>query len=135
MLRDNAIEIIEMLLDHGADPTLVADDTRPLQTVSLGLRKSAVTASKRTRRCAGVVRTARHSDRASRRRADLIAACARNDAAKVRVIAAGEPAVRSAKYAPKEAGCSYSSRASAIPDGVRLLLDLGVDVAALDTRG
>jgi len=135
VLRDNDIKIIEMLLEHHADPTLVADNTRPLQTVSLGLGKSAVTLA--VERGRGDVLELFEQQGISIELSgaeELIAACARNDAAKVRVIAAGAPQfVREVRAGGGRLLVQFAGVGNT--GGVRLLLGLGVDVAALDKEG
>src|SRR6266480_3328772 len=70
VLRDNALEIVELLLDHGADPALIADHPG----------RSAVALSERRGIAIGLQGVER-----------LIAACARNDAAAIRAIRSREP--------------------------------------------
>jgi ankyrin repeat protein len=135
VLRDNDIKIIEILLEHHADPTLVADNTRPLQTVSLGLGKSAVTLAIERGRADVLELFERQGISMDLRGAEeLIAACARNDSAKVRAIAAREPQlVREVRADGGKLLVQFAGVGNTI--GVRLLLDLGVDVAAMDKEG
>src|SRR5256885_17270747 len=80
VLSDNAIEIFEVLLQHGADPTLIADHPDRGSRASPG--KSAVAVAARRGRAdvlrlferRGIARELQGLER-------LIAACARNDAA------------------------------------------------------
>src|SRR5580693_7216868 len=124
VLRDNSLDIIEVLLEHGADPTLAAErpDTRqPVGPAMLGLAMAA-------RRGRGDV-----LDMIERRGIAielqgverLIAACARNDLAKVRSIAAQEP--ESVRVLVAQGGKLLAEFAGVgNTDGVRQLLDLGV---------
>jgi ankyrin repeat protein len=135
VLRDNDIKIIQVLMEHHADPTLVADNTRPLQTVSLGLGKSAVTlAGERGR--GDVLELFERQGIATELRPleELIAACARNDSAKARVIAAREPHL--VRELRNEGGRLLTQFAGVgNTGGIRLFLELGVDVAAMDKEG
>jgi len=121
VLRDNALEIVELLLDHGADPTLVAD--RPGRSVvAMAARRGRGDVLELLERrgfaieLSGVER--------------LIAACARNDAAGVRAIAGGEPQL--VREVLAEGGTLLAEFAGTWnTTGVRHLLDLGVPVTAL----
>jgi ankyrin repeat protein len=135
VLRDNDIKIIEILLEHHADPTLVAENTRPLQTVSLGLEKSAVTlAVERGRGDVLELFERQGISMQLRPVEELIAACARNDSAKVRTIAVREPQlVREVRAEGGRLLVQFAGVGNT--GGVRLLFELGVDVAALDKEG
>lgn len=117
--RDNHIAIVELLLDHGADPTLLANG-----------RSAVAMAARRGRgdllelfEGRGVSVELQGADR-------LIAACARDDAAAVRSIAAREPGL--VDEVLHDGGRLLAEFAGAgNTDGVRQLLDLGVPVAAL----
>jgi len=133
VLRDNGIEILEALLEHGAEPTLVAE--RP----DLGLRDgpgmSAVAMAARRGRGDLLELMERRSIPMELQGVErLIAACARNDSAKVRAIAAAEPGlvrvlvVQGGKLLAEFAGVGNT-------DGVRQLLALGVNVNALTEEG
>src|SRR5439155_19253436 len=90
VLSDNDIKIIEALLEHGADPTLIADRPNRSQLPSPG--KSAVAmAARRGRRDVLEVFERRGVPIDLHGVDELIAACARNDEASVRAIAAREP--------------------------------------------
>jgi ankyrin repeat protein len=131
--RDNGIDIIEVLLEHGADPTLVAERANRRQTDGTGLSGVAMAA----RRGRGDV-----LEMIERRGVPielqgverLIAACARNASAKVRTIADQEPELvrelvaQGGKLLAEFAGVGNT-------DGVRHLLDLGLDVNALTEDG
>ena len=128
ILSDNALEIVEVLLDHGADPTLVA--ARPDRYEQGSPGKSAVAMA--ARRGRGDVLTL------FKRRGipleldaveQLLAACATNDAPAVRSIAEHEP--QSVRELMAEGGRLLASFAGVgNVEGIRQLLDLGVDVAA-----
>jgi ankyrin repeat protein len=123
--RDNGIEKIEMLLAHGADPTL-----------KNGLDgKSAVSIA--TRRGRGDVlelieRRGIAIEFAGLER--LIAACARNDGEAIRSIAGSEPLLVNELLA--EGGTLLAEFAGVgNTDGARRLLDLGVNVGTLYEKG
>src|SRR5437762_4404849 len=90
ILSDNALEIFEALLDHGADPTLIADHPDRSSRAFSG-RSAVAMAARRGRgdllqlfERRGLAIELQGVER-------LIAACARNDAAAIRSIAAREP--------------------------------------------
>jgi|HubBroStandDraft_6_1064221.scaffolds.fasta_scaffold04068_9 ankyrin repeat protein len=133
VLRDNSSEILEVLLEHGADPTLVAERPDTRQTAGPAM-SGVVMAARRGRgdvleliERRGIAIELHGVER-------LIAACARNDSAKVRVIADQEPemtrelVVQGGKLLAEFAGVGNT-------DGVRQLLDLGVDVNAVTEEG
>jgi ankyrin repeat protein len=135
VLRDNDIKIIEVLMEHGADPTLVADNSRPLQTVSLGLGKSAVLlAAERGRGDVLELFERRGVSMELSGAEELIAACARNNAARVHIMAESEPQLVGELVA---GGGGLLVRFAGVgnTDGVRQLLELGVNVAAVDPEG
>ncbi len=131
-MRDNSIEILEVLLDHGADSTLVAE--RPDLRLREGPGMSAVAMAARRGRGdllelmeqRGIAIELQGVER-------LIAACARNDAAKVRAIAAEDPQLvhklvsQGGKVLAEFAGVGNT-------DAVQQLLELGVDANARDRR-
>jgi hypothetical protein len=90
VLSDNRIEIIQVLLDHGADPTLVAN--RPDRSPSASPGKSAIAIAARRGRGdildlfekRGIPIVLDGVER-------LIAACARNDAPGIRSMVSDEP--------------------------------------------
>jgi ankyrin repeat protein len=115
--RDNAIDIIALSLDHGADPTIGAGDGR--SAAALAARRGRGDAldlfEKRSIRVefAGVDK--------------LIAACARNDGDTIRSISAKEPGlVRELIGGGGPLIVEFAGNGNT--DGVRQLLDLGVDV-------
>lgn len=129
VLRDNDIAIIEVLLEHGADPTLVA--TRPDRWSTASPGKSAIAMAARRGRGDMLSLLERRGIPIELDGVDrLIAACARNDDASVRSIAESEPRLvtqlvaEGGKFLAEFAGVGNT-------EGVRQLLDLGVDVGAL----
>ena len=125
--RDNALPIFERMLDHGADPGI------PDRRLRRGLEPSGQSATAvAARRGRGDVLSL-----LERRRGPLelpgalrlIAACARNDAALVRAMAESDPDLVAAVRA--EGGQRLAEFAGVgNTEGVRLLLDLGVDPGA-----
>jgi ankyrin repeat protein len=132
--RDNRIELIDLMLNHGADPSIkTTAEVRAIFTPDFGgkgQRSGFVIAAHRGR--ADVL------DALERRGFALefsgvdrlIAACARGNAAAVHAISAGEPQLVQELVA--EGGrllAEFSGTGNT--DGVQLLLDRGVNVAAL----
>ncbi|HXL20941.1 MAG TPA: ankyrin repeat domain-containing protein [Candidatus Dormibacteraeota bacterium] len=131
--RDNSAEIIEVLLEHGADPTLVVERPDPRQTVSDG--KSAIAIAARRGRGDVLELIARRGIPIELEGVErLIAACSRNDAATVRAICEREPELvrellaEGGKLLAQFAGVGNT-------EGVRQLLDVGVNVAAVAEHG
>lgn len=126
VLSDNHIDIIEVLLDHGADPTLIA--ARPDRSSTGSVGKSAVAMAARRGRGDALALFERRGIPVELDGVDrLIAACARNDGASARSIAEGEPQLVSELVA--EGGKVLAEFAGVgNTDGVRQLLDLGVEV-------
>lgn len=133
ILRDNSSDILEVLLEHGADPTLVAEQPDTRQTAGPAMSGLAM-AARRGRgellemiECRGMAIELQGMER-------LIAACARNDLAAVRAIRAKEPQLvrelvaQGGKLLAEFAGVGNTG-------GVRQLLDLGVDVNAVTEDG
>jgi ankyrin repeat protein len=133
VLSDNDLEIIELLLDHGADPTLVA--TRPDRSPRPSSGQSAIAMAARRGRGDVLQVFERRGIPLERHGVEqLLAACARHDTAAVRVIAAREPQLVSELRA--DGGRILATFAGVgNTDGVRHLLDLGVDVGALFAEG
>ena len=133
ILRDNRLEIIEMLLEHGADPKLVAEQPESHRKSGPAMSGMAM-AARRGRSDLMELMERRNIPIELQGVERLIAACARNDAAKVRAVAAGEPEVvrellaQGGKLLAEFAGVGNT-------DGVRLLLELGVEVNALTEDG
>jgi ankyrin repeat protein len=119
--RDNGIEHIDVLLDHGADPTLKNGvDGRSAVSIAARRGRGDVLASIERR---GIAIDFQGVER-------LIAACARNDTATVRSIAAAEPTL--VREIQAEGGNLLAEFAgTANTEGVRLLLDLGVSMQVL----
>ncbi len=119
--RDNALKHIEVLLDHGGDPT-IENRLDGKSAISIAARRGrGDLLALFERRCIPM-----ELDGVER----LIAACARNDASAVRSMAEREPQVagevlaQGAKLLAAFAGTGNT-------DGVGHLLDLGVDVQSL----
>jgi ankyrin repeat protein len=123
--RDNDIEIVEALLNHGADPTLANRwDGKSAFALAARRGRGDVLDSFERR---GIPIELQGVER-------LIAACARNDAATVRSIAESEPGLVRELLA--QGGTLLAEFAgTANTDGVRHLLDLGVDIGALYKEG
>ena len=123
--RDNAIDTVRLMLDHGADPTLVSQ-ADGASAVALAARygRGDVLALFRER---GIAAELSGADR-------LIAACARGDALAARALADAEPQLlaqvvaHGGRLLARFAGTGNA-------DGVRLLLDLGVPVTAVFAEG
>ncbi|MGH7539072.1 MAG: ankyrin repeat domain-containing protein [Gemmatimonadales bacterium] len=116
--RDNSLEIIELLLDHGADPMVVDDGVSAAALAARRGRGDILEALERRRlpvEFHGVER--------------LIAACARGDGPRVRAMTEREPQLvrellaDGATLLSEFVGCWNTG-------GVRMLLDLGVPVTA-----
>lgn len=131
--RDNELGIIELLLDHGADPTLVAD--RPDRSHPSASGKSAVAMAARRGRGDLLDLFQRRDIPVELHGVErLIAACARNEVTGVRAIAQREPQIVSELLA--EGGKLLAEFAGVgNANGVRHVLDLGVDVTARYERG
>jgi ankyrin repeat protein len=121
--RDNSIEILSMSLDHGADPAVGSE------------KRSAAALAARRGRGDALELFAQRGIRIAFVGVDrLIAACALNDAATIRSIVAKEPQIVRdlvAEGGPLIAECAGNGNAN----GVRQLLDLGVDVNARHSEG
>lgn len=119
LVRDNSLEIIALLLDHGADPALQSKGRSAIAMAARGGRSDVLDLFEQR----GIPIELHGVD-------ELIAACARNDTGAVRRIAdrhpelVGELVADGATLIAEFAGTGN-------PDGVRQLLDLGVDVAVL----
>ena len=133
VLSDNDFEIIEVLIDHGADPTLVA--SRPDRWTTGSPGKSAIAMAARRGRGDVLDLFEKRGipivlDGVER----LIAACARNDAVAIRSMVSQEP--RLVRELEAEGGRLLTQFAGVgNTDGVRQLLDLGVNVGALFKEG
>lgn len=119
LARDNDLRIIELLLDHGADPMVVADGMSAVARAARRGRSDVIESLERR----GIPFELRGVHR-------LIAACARNHTSAVRSIAAHEPELVGELLA--EGGQRLAEFAGVgNTNGVRQLLDLGVPVTAL----
>jgi ankyrin repeat protein len=115
--RDNAIEIFEILLDHGADPSLPANG-----------RSAAAAAARRGRGDLLALLDRRGLPAELHGLDSLLAACARDRSEDVRSLAAGHPRLPSEILAE---GGTFLAQFAGVGNtaGVRNLLDLGIDVA------
>ena len=132
-LSDNALEIFEVLLDHGADPTIIA--TRPDRwNPEFSGRSAVAIAARRGRRDVLELFERRGFPVGLTGVERLIAACARGDAATIASISASEPHLVGELVA--DGGQLLAEFAgNGNSDGVAHLLDLGVRVTALFARG
>ncbi|MBI4503575.1 MAG: ankyrin repeat domain-containing protein [Gemmatimonadetes bacterium] len=128
VLSDNDLRIVEVLLDHGADPTIVA--SRPGRYDSAFTNKTAVAiAARRGRGDLLALFEQRGFSTELEGVERLIASCARNDGSRVRAIAEREPGLvvqlvaEGGKVLAEFAGTGND-------DGIRHLLALGVAVGA-----
>jgi ankyrin repeat protein len=116
VLRDNSLEIVELVLEHGGDPTLPAGGVTAAMVAARRGRGDLLTLFQRR----GIGLDFQGIDR-------LLAACALGDAAAARSLAAGEPAlVRELLAHAAEALAGFAGNGNS--EGVGLLLDLGVPV-------
>jgi ankyrin repeat protein len=117
--RGNDLDIIKLLLDHGADPALREDGLTAIARAVRNGRSDLLAVFERR----GVPFELEGVDR-------LLAACARNDSATMRAIAQAEPQLVRDLLA--QGGSHLGKFATAgNTDGARQLLDLGVPVDAL----
>jgi ankyrin repeat protein len=123
--RDNHLRNIELLLDHGADPTLPSRN---------GGRSGVAIAARRGRGDVLDVFERRGIPIELEGVEALIAACARNDARSVSAMAEREPRLVDDLLA--QGGTVLAEFAgTGNTEGVRLLLQLGVQVSALHEEG
>jgi len=130
-VSDNSLAIIEVLLEHGADPALLGDSGHGWR----GPRLSSVAiAARRGRRDVLDLLERRGVPLGLEGVERLIAACARGDADGIRSVANEEPGLAGELLA--EGGTLLAEFAgNGNTGGVRSLLDLGVDVDAVYARG
>jgi len=123
--RDNGLDRIELMLDQGADPALPSrSDGRSAVAMAARRGRGDVLEALERR---GVSVSLSGVER-------LLAACARNDGEAIRSIAKDEPAIVAEAVA--EGGRFLAEFAgNGNTDGVRNLLDLGVNVAAVSAEG
>jgi ankyrin repeat protein len=132
LLSDNALEIIEVLLGHGADPTIRG--THPEVFRSAGGMSAVALAANRGRgdvlelfEGRGIRLGLQGVDR-------VIAACARNDSEAVKRIAADEPQhVKAVVAGGSQLLAQFAGNGNT--EGVRHLLDLGVDIQSVHAKG
>lgn len=123
IMRDNSLAIIETLLEHDADPKVVQKGRSLAALAARGGRGDVLEAFQRR----GILVELDGVDR-------LIAACALGDDARARSMATQEPQLLQELHA--EAGHLLGKFAGTEnTPGVRLLLDLGLDVAARWAEG
>jgi len=118
LARDNSIEIVRLLLDHGSDAGIIEDDMTAIARAAREGRSDVL--EELTSR--GFRIDLDGIDR-------LIAACAMGDTAKARAIAGAEPRLVAEVHAMGGLLLAKFS-GTGNPPGVRALLDLGVDVRA-----
>ncbi len=118
--RDNALENIDLLLDHGADPTIVNPETGMSGIILAARRGRGDVLESLERRSISINP---HGVE------ELIVACAKNDADAIASIARREPQLPQTLL--NEGGTLLAEFAgNGNTDGVRRLLDLGVNVSA-----
>lgn len=122
--RDNRIGFIELLLDHGADPRLPSKAGRSAFAVAARMgRGDALDLFERR----GFAVTLDRDD-------DFLAACARGDGATARGLTAADPALV-ARLRAEDGGILSRFAGAGNTAAVRLLLDLGFDVAGRGAGG
>jgi ankyrin repeat protein len=123
LARSNRLAIIELLLDHGADPTLIDDDLTAIARAAHEGRRDVLELFKQR----GIDTTLTGVDR-------LIAALALDETATVRSIQEQEPAlVDEVKKMGGDLLAAFAGNGNTA--GVRQLLDLGVPVDSPFARG
>jgi ankyrin repeat protein len=133
ILSDNALSIVEALLDHGADPLRLMERADTIRGGPAELPAAAL-AARRGRGDVLELFERRAIPVALEGLDGLLAACARNDTHAVQSLAAREPSV--VDDLVSDGGSFLASfAANGNTDGVRHLLDLGVNVAAPFRQG
>ncbi|HET9837446.1 MAG TPA: ankyrin repeat domain-containing protein [Candidatus Angelobacter sp.] len=128
--RDNALRNIELMLDHGADAAIKTVTKIAAQFPPVNGQRSAVAIAARRGRGDVLAAMERRGIAMELSGVDrLIAACARNDAVGARAFAAQEPQLLRDLLAEGGTLLAEFSGTGNV-EGVRLLLELGVDVAA-----
>jgi ankyrin repeat protein len=133
ILSDNRLEIVRLLLDHGANPLVIA--TRPERGSPRPGEQTAVQMAARRGRGDALHEFARRGFSIELPGVEgVLAACARADAGAVEILAAAEPhAVAQLRGDGGRFLAWFAGVDNA--DGVRLLLDLGVPVDAPFVEG
>ncbi len=133
VLRDNRLDTLRVMLEHGADPMLVAEGLQHAHPGGPSMSAVAMAARRGRNDFLGLLEQ-RGVPFELHGIDQMLAACARNDGAMARAIAEKEPhllvglAAFGGKLLADFAGVGNT-------DGVRQLLDLGVDVAAVSEEG
>lgn len=123
LARDNRIEMIELLLDHGADPALEDDGESPIVTAGHRGRSDVLELFERR----GIPMVLSNAD-------ELIAACARNDSTSVRALAREElTGVDEIMTISGQLIVEFAGNGNT--DGVRQLLDIGIGVNSTFVKG
>ncbi|MEO5798732.1 MAG: ankryin [Gemmatimonadales bacterium] len=123
LARDNALELFELLLDHGADPTLTARGHSGFAAAARTGRSDVLQLLERR----GFTPEFVGADR-------LVAAAARGDGRQARELVAREPGLVAELHQLGGDLLSHFARSNNAA-GIEQLLDLGVDVAAPFTSG
>jgi ankyrin repeat protein len=133
--RDNALRFFELLLDYGADPTLLSHEAEsgyygdPSRARFARPRKSAIALAARAGRGDVLELFERRGFAIELSGIErLLAACATHDTSAIQAICEREPETR-AELVSKGVDFLIGFAATGNTDGVRGLLDLGVDVA------
>lgn len=133
ILSDNRLEIVRLLLEHGASPLAIA--TRPERGSPQPGERTAVQMAARRGRGDALHEFARRGFSTELRGLEgLLAACARDDAGAVAIIAGAEPQAVEQLRGDGGRFLAWFSGVDNV-DGVRLLLDLGVPVDAPFVEG
>lgn len=133
ILSDNALPIVEALLDHGADP-MRATECADTMRGGPARAPAAALAARRGRGDVLELFERRGIPVAFEGLEALLAACARNDVRTVQALAAREPSV--VNDVVSDGGpFLVSFAANGNTEGVRQLLELGANVAAVFHRG
>ena len=123
LARDNSLEMIALLLEHGADPTLTKEGITAVARAAREGRSDVLELFEQR----GIPVALRGVD-------SLIAACAMGNSVLVRTIAEREPHLV-AEVRAMGGGLLATFAGTGNPTGVRQLLELGVDVATPFTEG
>lgn len=123
LARDNNLIMFELLLDHGADPTVITEGLSAIARAAYEGRSDVLDLF----RARGIPLELDGVDR-------LVAACALGDAARARAIAEQEPRLVTALPGMGGELLAKFAGTGNLP-GVRRLLDLGVDVTSPFTEG